>query len=104
MKTYYDLKDKELKDYRKEFRKTEQGKKIYYTKILLNICFILATIGLFSSGYLSASANNPDSYSQLISDFDRIFTFIAIVDVIFELYFGINFSSWLKNKHQINRW
>lgn len=98
MKTYYDLTSSELAKYRKEFKKTPQGKNLFYRIVALDVVFlVLLALYFLIVFYGSETA---------ISGFNNWFFFIVLVVGydIENIYYNINFNAWLKNKHDIKRW
>jgi len=106
MKTYYDLKKEERKNYYKEFKKTPVGKELNFR----SICILIITVACwfvagFVSGYQDGSGAVLTQETEL---FINAMYMLALVGLLiytgFTAYVNINFSGWLKNKHDIKRW
>lgn len=92
MKTYYDLTIDERKKYLKEFKKTPVGRDLYIEKSIMAIVAGVLLIVIFLLGFLT-------------DDFDFIGSILLIVMIeVYNIYFNLNFTAWLKNKHDIKRW
>lgn len=98
MKTYYDLTSSELAKYRKEFKKTPQGKNLFYRIVSLDV-MLLALFAL----YCIIVIFEPESAGNDFFDWVFIIALIACYDVE-NIYYNINFNAWLKNKYDIKRW
>ena len=96
MKTYYDLSKQERKDYMKEFKQTPVGKEINIGYTLISILTLILFIATDFLTYSNAELAARLSIYALI--------LMIAVDLIFTLYININFTAWLKNKHNIKRW
>lgn len=92
MKTYYDLTIDERKKYLKEFNKTPIGKDIYIEKIIMDLVVSILLFCIFLSSFLT------DDY-----DFVGGIILISLIEA-YHIYFNLNFTAWLKNKHDIKRW
>jgi hypothetical protein len=97
MKTYYDLSKSERKNYLKDFKKTPVGKEINEGHVLLNILAFIVFVASFILSYYEVS----DTLSEI---FWIIFVLCAIIDAFIMFYENVNFTAWLKNKHDIKRW
>ena len=93
MKTYYDLTKEEKQKYVKEFKKTPVGKDMNIKRFIVNL--VTTTIVIL---FLVI-----DIYYET-NLYTSIFFFAFLINFINETYFNINFTSWLKNKHDIKRW
>lgn len=92
MKTYYDLTIDQRKKYLIEFKKTPIGKDIYIKRLIMDFVGSILLICIFLTGFLT------DDY-----DFIGGIVLISLVDA-YHIYFNLNFTAWLKNKHDIKRW
>jgi len=95
VKTYYDLTNKEKKEYLKEFKQTPTGKDMNIVNISIQtIGFIFMILMLY--------------YDFILSTYDSVVTVMFLISLLIEFlystYFNINFTAWLKNKHKIKRW
>ncbi|MBQ7136466.1 MAG: hypothetical protein IJO43_00630 [Bacilli bacterium] len=93
MKTYYDLSLSEKKKYKKEFKSTPGGKDIW---IQLTIIQLLSIAFLATCIFIDTQTNSYFSINVLF--------IIILVEEACKLVFNINFTAWLKNKHNIKRW
>lgn len=94
MITYYDLENKEKKKYEKEFKKTPVGKEINHRKIIIEVLMLSIDLFLIFCEF----------YLKIENDFSDVWLFTFLVFIISYIYFDINFTAWLKNKHDIKRW
>ena len=93
MKTYYDLTNEEKKKYEKEFKKTPIGKDMNIRKIMVDVLSTVIIVVVFLIDY------------QMETNFSTASFFCALlIDVVYKAYFNLNFTAWLKNKHDIKRW
>ena len=93
MKTYYDLTKEEKQKYVKEFKKTPVGKDMNIKRTIVNlVTTIIVILFLVIDVYYETNL------------YTSILFFVFLIDFINETYFNINFTSWLKNKHDIKRW
>jgi len=93
MKTYYDLTNEEKKKYEKEFKKTPIGRDMNIRKIIVHILATAIIVLVFLIDY------------QMETNFSTGLFFCALlIDVAYKAYFNLNFTAWLKNKHDIKRW
>lgn len=104
MKSYYELKEKEVKNYEKEFRKTPGGSKSYTNYMILNVVSKLLFVFYIVVFIYTILANNTDN-----SNFNFYIGIIAVLILIVaaivgnEYYYGKAFSSWLEIKHEIKK-
>lgn len=99
MKTYYDLTAKEKKTYVKEFKKTPVGKEMNTNRIFLDVLFFIAISIDFLFGLFTETEYIAMENLILASQ-----TFTFAIAFIYDAYFNINFTAWLKNKYEIKRW
>ena len=93
MKTYYDLTNQEKSKYEKEFRKTPVGKDMYIRRIIADILATAIVILVFLIDY------------QMETNFSTgLFFCTLLLVVVYKVYYNVNFTAWLKNKHDIKRW
>ena len=99
-KNYYDLTNKELKVFGKEFLKTPGGKRIctvaWAVFLLMALLFIDTLIDIF---YASTWGGVIGTY-----DIQIVVIVFLIIAIIIELYYYLNFYKWLEKKHNIKRW
>jgi len=100
MKTYYDLTAKEKKTYVKEFKKTPVGKEMNTNRIFLVVLFVIAISIDFLFGFLFTETEYNAMENLILAS--QTFTFA--ISFIYNAYFNINFTAWLKNKYEIKRW
>lgn len=93
MKTYYDLTNKEKREYLKEFKKTPVGKDMNIRRIIADIITTTILVLFFVIDW---------TYETNI--FNIIFVCSCIIEILYNTYFNLNFTAWLKNKHDIKRW
>jgi len=93
MKTYYDLTISEKKKFKKEFKKTPGGK---------DICVQLTIIQLLSIA-IFATCIFIDTRTNSYFSINALFI-IVLVEEVCKLVLNINFTAWLKNRHNIKRW
>ncbi len=102
MKTYYDLKKEEKKDYEKEFKKTPGGKSmnehLIIAGIVSSLFFILDLI------VVVMLPSDTYNYDAICGVTNILFWVSFLVEIAYNTYFQICFCSWLKNKHDIKRW
>lgn len=101
MKTYYDLTSKEKGKYIAEFKKTPGGKSLFERRAFL---IILALIFYFGIGLLSIYEEEANLVVSQFETIENFAGFMIILAIAYSTYFEINFTSWLKNKHDIKRW
>ena len=101
MKTYYDLTSKEKGNYIDEFKKTPGGKSLFETRAFL---IILTAIIYIVVIVLSIYAEETNKLLDKIDLIEKYATFMIVMTILYSTYFNINFTSWLKNKHDIKRW
>ena len=90
MKTYYDLTSKEKREYLKEFTKTPGGSDLNISRAIIDfVCMAMLLIFIMS---------------ETITENYLFELFLLIIPGIYNIYFNISFSCWLKNKHNIKRW
>lgn len=101
MKTYYDLTSKEKGKYIDEFKKTPGGKNLFETRAVLIILTAIIYIGVMALSIYAEESSIAINKMGAIEDFAG---FMIILTILYSTYFNINFTSWLKNKHDIKRW
>lgn len=101
MKTYYDLTSKEKGKYIDEFKKTPGGKSLFETRAILIILTAIIYIGVMALSIYEEEAKIVISEIETIENFAG---FMIVLTIVYSTYFNINFTAWLKNKHEIKRW
>ena len=101
MKTYYDLTSKEKGNYIDEFKKTPGGKSLFETRAVLIILTAIIFVGVI---ILSIYTEETSSMMDKLELIEKYATFMLVFTIAYSTYFNINFTSWLKNKHEIKRW
>lgn len=101
MKTYYDLISKERDKYMDEFKNTPVGKDLFKTRAILIVLTSIILVGVMVLGIYLEETNSVINNLEKMENFAG---FMLIFNIIYSVYFNINFTSWLKNKHNIKKW
>ena len=82
-------------------KKTPGGKNLFEARAVLLIFAAIIFIGSIISGIYADETSSMATQLELIDQFSL---FMIVVAVVYSTYFNINFTAWLKNKHDIKRW
>lgn len=97
LKTYFDLTSKDREKYRDDFVKTSVGKSLFDLKnkvfIVFSVLFVLYVLMVLFIG---------DNVAVIV--IEKVLYFVFFAFLFSWIYFDLNFSAWLKNKHDIKRW
>ena len=100
-KTYFDLTSTDRDTYRMEFRQTPYGKEVFKLRKLLLVVFFLSAIAFI---VLDIYSEETGKYTDVVDSFDNYVTLLFVISIGISLWFDINFTASLKNKHNIKRW
>ena len=97
---FYDLTNKDLSVYAREYFKTPGGKRVTLISGAYAIFLILMLIDVLFSMINNAWLNNTSNVYELVI---VILVFLALFTLV-EVYHYLNFYNYLKKKYNISRW